>query len=652
MKKLNLKQDIGLNLWFVFFAVIAGAYIFLNKPLYHVALNLRPIGFALVFVLAFTGLGAPLADLLYRHKSRTDHFLASFAIGTGLTGLSVFILGIMGIIDTMVYALWTLAGLVLFVITLLRRWMPLEMPSFFNRGNSLDILALVIIIPFILQALPNLASPVVSVDALEYHLLIPRIFLNTGQISYIPGLVESNYPLLFEYIYLLVMPLAGDVACKSLHFFTGIFLLVTMGRIITKTAPGTGRLLGPALFLSMPVAITAMGWAWNDAAFAFFMLLAVSYFLDYHDSEETDRRVRSLLMAGIAAGLAVWTKYTFVMILAALLPLFLAAIIRWRWKWKHLLWFFVPLGLISLLVFIKNYVFTGNPFYPFLNNIFHSPFWNEAASNYFKATLTRFENPDWNWTHYFLFPFKLTLVPRIIDVHTGIIPLAAAPLLFFRSPNRKIEFLKWFIVSYVSMWLLFQTLTRSLLVMLALLFCVAVVLLEQKVWSRPAYRRPLVFLLAVAMLANLGIVLVSNYYLTKPVDYFLGLEKKEQFLRREAGSYQVYEWLNKTPSVGKVLLVGLYGPYYLKRYPYFTSLADPPIAEVLTRGIQTDEQLKQRFGQLGITHVAINKDNYHKENREGLYSWPPEQRQVFETFMNRHCKGAAKFGKDFIYRLK
>jgi hypothetical protein len=65
---------------------------------------------------------------------------------------------------------------------------------------------------FILQAIPPLVSPLVSTDELEYHLLIPRIFLRAGKIGYIPSLVEFNYPCLAEYIYLLVKPPAGEAA--------------------------------------------------------------------------------------------------------------------------------------------------------------------------------------------------------------------------------------------------------------------------------------------------------------------------------------------------------------------------------------------------------------------------------------------------------
>ncbi|MCP5107337.1 MAG: hypothetical protein GY950_28380, partial [bacterium] len=208
-----------LELWFVFFAAVVVAYVLFNKPLLRVVLNLRPIIFGLVFMVSFSGIGAPFARLLpgrggrETNHSKIDHFLLSSALGIGLTGLFVFLTGIFGIIDTMLYSLWVLAGLASFGYTVYRHWRPLSFHIDSDIKQPLNMFALLVLVPFILQLIPPLVTPPVSVDALEYHLLIPKTYLMMGKIGYIPSLVESNYPVLVEYIYLLVMPLAGDIVC-------------------------------------------------------------------------------------------------------------------------------------------------------------------------------------------------------------------------------------------------------------------------------------------------------------------------------------------------------------------------------------------------------------------------------------------------------
>jgi len=615
-------------------------------------IHLRPILFGLAFVISFCGLGSIFMGWFKIDMNRGEEILTSFALGLGLTGLFTFTFGIFGIVNATLYALWTLLGLGLFIYTVLRRWYPFPFisSSFFKK--PLNIFALIILIPFILQLIPPLVSPVVSTDALEYHLLIPKIFLNSGKIHYIPSLVESNYPCLVEYIYLLIMPLAGDVVCKTLHFWGGIFILFSMGGLIGKVSPKSSRFLGPALFLSMPVFVIILGWAWNDAFFIFFLLLSIGFLLNYHLASAEKRSPRILFMAGIMAGLASWMKYTIVMVLAVLIILFIIAILRWRWKWHHLFWFFLPLGLISLLVFVKNWVFTGNPFYPFLNGIFNSPYWNETAAKYFHFALQRWEIPNWNWATYFLFPFQITLRPVMVDTHPGILPLVLTPMLFFKSDNRGITFLKFFIGISVLVWLFFQLETRSLLTMFAVFFCVAAIGIEQITWSKSAYRRPLLFFLSLAILAGFGITIITNYHLTKPVDYFLGLEKQHSFLLREAKSQWTFEWLNRNPAVKKVLLVGFFGPYYLSKPHYFSSVCDPPIAEQLSNDIPNAEGLRKKLRSLNISHIAINEYQYKYDLRNGLYGWPAQQKKVFEDFIAQFCQEKAKFGKEIIYVIK
>ncbi len=106
-----------LNLWLVMFAAALVTYLLWNKPLYWAILHLKPIGFAFAFVVAFCGIGAPFMRLLLprENRSKTDEILVSFALGLGLTGLFTFVLGVIGIVNIMFYALWTIVGLALFI---------------------------------------------------------------------------------------------------------------------------------------------------------------------------------------------------------------------------------------------------------------------------------------------------------------------------------------------------------------------------------------------------------------------------------------------------------------------------------------------------------------------------------------------------------
>ncbi len=635
------------HLWLLLFAAALISWVMVTEPLTRAFFNLKPLAFALVFVLAFCGIGSVVVRLFSKSLNVIDNVLYSLAIGLGLTGLFVFIPGLFGSVDPRLYALWTISGLVMCGWALLRWWR--FSPPKLRITHPLSILAAIVIVCNILQLLPYVSAPVFSTDELEYHLLIPKIHLLEGKIGLIPSLVESNYPCLAEFIYMPVLALANDITCKALHLWIGIAALIAIARLSRRIYPEGNVWIAPALFLSMPVTIVAWGLAWNDAIFVLFLLLALGLLADYHEMQ--DKKLAPMILAGILVGLAAWTKYTIVMILLALIPLFILGLVRWRFKLSHVIGFAIPVGLISLLVFAKNWAYTSNPFYPFLHSMFPSPYWNDNAAAYFSYALRGWEISDWGLTTYLSFPLHITMRPRLIDTQTGILLLVFIPFLFLSSANRQMNLLRAFVGFNTIAWLILHTENRSLFTMIAILFAVGVAGFERSIWQKPSLRRPAIILLALGFLANGAVSIINTHYMTEPVSFFFGLESRTDFLLREAESHATYNWLNKNDEVEAVLLVSLKRPYHLNRPAYFSAFADPPIAEIITRGATTAEEVRQRLTAYGISHVSISAKWYEYDHKHELYSWPDEQRRAFETFITKHCKPVFAAGKEVTYRI-
>jgi len=110
--------------------------------------------------------------------------------------------------------------------------------------------------------------------------------------------------------------------------------------------------------------------------------------------------------------------------------------------------------------------------------------------------------------------------------------------------------------------------------------------------------------------------------------------------------------LNTASDAKRVVLVSIHVPYYLNRTSLFSSFSDPPIAEVLTSGVPNVQALIQKFRKMEITHVVINRDAYHTENQQQLYSWSKEQRLLFEEFLLKHCVPVVRYGPDYVFRVK
>lgn len=631
--------------WLILFAVCIFLYVFWSAPLTRIASNLTPLLLAFFFMISFTGIGWPFARLLSAGEDKGTEFLAAAALGIGITGLFIYVLGLLGYLRTIPMLIWTLSGFVLFAVALVRHFKPsFQMPSLqFWGGLSLAVLTL-----FILQEIPFVVSPELTTDALEFHLLVPKIYLVTGRIGYIPGLVESNYPSLVEYNYTLILGLTNEIVCKCFHFCVGMLLLAAIGKLSSRVDATSSGSLAPALFFSMPVVAIVAGWAWNDLFFAFFLVLALCCLLNFHAAS----RSRALILSGLLCGFASCTKYTFVMVFAAMLLLFVIGMLFWEWRWKHLVCFVIPIGALSMMWFAKNWIFTGNPFYPFLNRIFGSPYWNEAANRYFLNTLTNYELGEWNWKTNFIFPFLLTLKPRIADVHIGVLPLVLAPLAFLRTGLRSMGLLKAFVICYLAVWLAIRTEVRSLLPMLAVLCVVCSITLQHLRWRMQPLRSIFTALVAVSIVANVFLTMLTTHFLFDPVKYFLGRETRAQYRTRLSKTQEAYDFLNRREDVGKVLLVSIHNPFYLKAEPLFSSCCDPPVIEHLLAGANNADEMRRRLLDMGVTHVILNPGDYHNDIVGNLYSWSKQSRKTFEEFLLTRCQRLAVLKGDVVFQIE
>jgi len=634
-------------LWLCLFALVLVLYYRGQIPLRFIARNLLPLAVALTHVLALSGLGWPLVRVAIKTNEKWIKFLTSLAFGIGLTGILVFSLGLMGNFDPLLFASWEIAGIILFLIAL-KTWWPLSIPRV--RWNFWNVPGAAILLLFFVAELPFVLAPEISTDAIAYHLLIPKMYLAHGGIYHLTLFVEAYYPSLAEYNYLPLLLLSNEIVCKVFHFWTGILSLILLGQMIKRVSPESSRWLAPALFLSMPVTAIHIAWAWNDFLYTLFLLLAIYFLICYHQSDKAS--ARDLLVSGILAGLASWMKYTFVLFFLTVLLLLLLGSRRWNWKIRHYPLFFAGIGLIAPFWMLQNWIFTENPFYPFLNKIFHSPFWTEIADHYFHNALRHWEISHWNWLTYLTFPIHITMLPRLIDIHPGILPLVLAPLLFFRTKSAGVRLLKAYVGCCMLVWLFIHTENRSLFSVFAVLFCVAAIALEELRFASKRVRFFMAVGIVLAACTNFFYASLTMYQLFDPFPYFLGRETASEYRTRLSESQQLFDYLNRATDAKRVLLVSSHVPYYLNRPALFSSFADPPIAEVLSYETRSAADEAEKMRALGITYVLINRSAYEKENKAGLYSWSREQRLLFEEFLLKHCEPVLRQDSDYLFRVK
>jgi len=142
---------------------------------------------------------------------------------------------------------------------------------------------------------------------------------------------------------------------------------------------------------------------------------------------------RWLLLSAVMAGFAAGTKMTGIFSIAAIGFLILySELILAKSRLKNIV---VSLGLFSVVsvitafpFYLKNIIFTGNPFFPLLTNIFGGKFFNPAVLDVWISSGTGISIAS-----LLLVPWNLTMHSLKFEEVLGVGPLFLAfiPLLFF-----------------------------------------------------------------------------------------------------------------------------------------------------------------------------------------------------------------------------
>lgn len=217
--------------------------------------------------------------------------------------------------------------------------------------------------------------PPVSRDALSHHLALPKLWVTEGGIHDTPDIVFSYYPQLVDLLYTLPLMLGHDIAAKYIHF---LFALLTAGIVFLFVR----RRLGAAwaacaglMFLTIPVILKLSVSVYVDLGLIFFSAASLFAVVLWF---EGPGRIKWLLVAGVASGLALGTKYNAmvpVFVLGLLLPFFFLRTGGSRNSDQlRSVGYGALFAAVALLVFspwmIRNYNLTGNPLYPLAQGVF------------------------------------------------------------------------------------------------------------------------------------------------------------------------------------------------------------------------------------------------------------------------------------------
>jgi len=338
-----------------------------------------------------TGAGARLLHRL--SLSFWEQIAYGGALGLGLLAYGVALFAALHWLA----GLWLLVGAVVIGggwgwLILLRAWRLEKQPVPKGRsplyGLMWGLVGLLLLMGLVLCLLPPDGN---EWDALAYHLAFPKLYLQAGGMIEVPFMHQSYFPPLLDMLYLLGLWLGGEPCAKVFHWLMA--LLMTVGTAAFVNRLGGQGVWSALLLMGTPVIVWQSFSAYIDLSTALYGGLgAFALVSGLTPSPQPDRGRGLLWLAGVMMGFALATKYT-ALLLYGLWGL-IGLLWCWQARWGVGMRTVVLAGLLALMIgapfYIRNWLWTGNPVYPFAYEIFGGKNWSREQAIAYRGDQLKF----------------------------------------------------------------------------------------------------------------------------------------------------------------------------------------------------------------------------------------------------------------------
>jgi hypothetical protein len=468
-----------------------------------------------------------------------------------------------------------------------------------------NLLATAVLAVIGLLVVPQLLLPLVDSDGLAYHVALPKLYVLTGHVWFVPWTVTSALVQSMEMIYLIGFRLAGGETAKFLHF--GYFL-ASLGTLALAVHRGrrtrAAAMLAPLLYASAPVVLAPAGAAFVDHAATFFVLTGALILF----------RRGPALLAGIALGAAIAAKIT---VAPAVVGLFVWATFDGLKPVLHrAVAIAVPLIVAFLPFGLRNVRNTGDPIYPLGYVLLHRDVPGITADRVAYAAQFHSSVPGPLGIAWTLDPEHVQ-TDEVAGLHHAIGLLALALAIRFRWTRRWLAL----IVPCLIVALVFRPPTRYYLPMfaaLAALEAYALVLLSRRIATVVAIAAAAPALIAAA---------VPMLTFPRPAELLLGRMNRDAYLTRHVPGFAAAQVINRQPPGGWVMALDFPAPYYFDR-PWIAEgvLNDPPLQRWIAEARSADDVVR-RLRANDVRYLVVTP-GYGSGTRNALLPLARDRRQA------------------------
>ncbi|MGH7826124.1 MAG: ArnT family glycosyltransferase [Candidatus Binatia bacterium] len=512
-------------------------------------------------------------------------------------------------------------------------------------GRAIWLLILFILVA---EAALGLVPPTAR-DELTHHLAIPRLYVQAGRIIEVPIAPYSYYPMLLDMLFTPWLYWGLDFAPKLVHGFFGLLTGFLIYAYLSRRMNAVYGLLGFFFYISIPAVLRLSHWAYVDLGITFYSTAALLCLLRWREEKGANRW---LIFSALSAGFAVSTKPNGLVVLLLVSFLFAFALAnepkRGLAKIGSEIVVFGGFALLPFLPWLsKNYVQTGNPFFPHFAGLFPRQGGVgrivEAAQSYaemgiFARRQLLYGESGWEIAG---LPLRLFFLgqddrPQYFDGVLSPILILLLPWAFKGKWGEEKKILFSFAVLFLAYAIFLVDLrVRYILVivppLVALLgYAVFNIYLRLK---RPAYLfGGLIFFAGVHLT-----YLYHHFREVAPVGYVLGHENREAYLTERLGEYPAFQYVNReTPSTAKIYLLFVGRRAYYCERDYFHDGGELPGALIAAiRSAKEPADIARRLKETHLTHLLVREDLLIRFLGDNL---TPPQQSLWNRFALNHLE--------------
>lgn len=301
-------------------------------------------------------------------------------------------------------------------------------------------------------------------DELTYHLPYAKYYVENHGLVVNPYLRYAVHAHNFQILYSLAILLYDDILTHLIHASGALLTVVGIYCLGRDSADSRTGVLAAIIFSTSSLVMFLVSSAFIDLGLMVYVFLG--FFSIYRWSKSGDDKW--IYLAGFACGLAIGTKYSGLIYIL----LFGFWVLFEQKKILPLIKFLVPLIIFGSPWYIRNYVITGDPFFPGGGSLFgYSWYWSAKDTAGQLYDMLDAHGTPRTLNSFLLLPYNLVTRPEFFkggSLSYFMLPAFLSPL-FFKGFSKFYRILTIFVFVNIILWFASTQIIRYLIPTIPLL---------------------------------------------------------------------------------------------------------------------------------------------------------------------------------------